>query len=151
MSVEVGGQSLISTVVHRKSKKPQHAHTVNTPQLFTGIMTERSTMRTLTDATFQAATMNNKAIVMFTSPSCSACNALKPVLETYQEETNTPVYELNVEESTYAHKLGIRALPTTILFRRGEEVDRIIGTFKRSELSSWSRPETPAYYHIKRR
>lgn len=108
-------------------------------------------MRSLTDATFQAATMGDKAIVLFTSPSCSACNAVKPVLETYQEETNTPVYELNVEESMYAHKLGIRALPTTILFKRGGEEDRIIGTFKHSELSSWSRPETSAYYHIKRR
>jgi len=108
-------------------------------------------MRTLTDATFQIATMDNKAIVLFTSSSCPACNAVKPVLETYHEETNTPVYELNVEESIYAHKLGIRALPTTILYKKGEEVDRIIGAFKRSELSSWSRPETPAYYHIKRR
>ena len=108
-------------------------------------------MRTLTDATFQAATLDQKAIVMFTSPSCSTCKAVKPILDNFQEETNTPVYELNVEESVYAQKLGIRALPTTILFKKGKEEDRIIGNFKRSELSSWNRPETSAYYHLKRR
>jgi thioredoxin 1 len=69
-------------------------------------------------------------LVDFYAVWCGPCKMAEPILEELQEESGGKVnfYKLNVDECQgVAQKYQVMSIPTTILFKDGQEVGRQIG------------------------
>ncbi len=71
------------------------------------------------------------SIIQFSASWCAPCKALTPVLEKLSSdyEGKATFYYADVEEGgiNTGSAMGIRGVPSTILFKRGVEVDRLVG------------------------
>ena len=72
------------------------------------------------------------SIIKFSAEWCGPCKSLAPILETISDEYSDKAfgwYAADVESDAIntASAMGIRGVPTTIIYRAGEEVDRLIG------------------------
>lgn len=68
-------------------------------------------------------------VLKFWAPWCSHCTALGPILETSVQGSDITLANCNVDENqSLANDAGVRSLPTTIIFKDGEEVQRFSGT-----------------------
>jgi len=86
-------------------------------------------MRSTGLQTFTADVQNAEkpVIVDFWSPDCPPCRRLLPILEQLSNE-GLPVFKAAIEdEPELAQHFGVSALPTLILFKGGEVVDRLVG------------------------
>jgi thioredoxin 1 len=69
-------------------------------------------------------------LVDFWAAWCGPCRLLAPTVEAIAEKYKgrAKVVKLNVDENnSHASNLGIKGIPTLILFRDGEEAERIVG------------------------
>jgi len=79
------------------------------------------------------------SLVDFSADWCGPCKMLHPVLETVSEELADKVdfYMVDVDQSqNEAASLGIRGVPTMIVFHDGSEIDRMVGFRDKASLSS---------------
>ena len=71
------------------------------------------------------------SVIQFSASWCSPCKALTPVLEKLSTdyEGKAMFYYADVEEGgiNTGSVMGIRGVPTTIIFKKGEEIDRLVG------------------------
>ena len=75
----------------------------------------------------------NISVIQFSASWCSPCRALKPILdklsdsEEYKDKAN--FYYADIEEGglNTGSVLGIKGVPTTILFKKGTEISRLVG------------------------
>ncbi|KKI62724.1 MULTISPECIES: thioredoxin family protein [Staphylococcus] len=71
----------------------------------------------------------DKAVVLkFTAGWCSGCQQLAPVVENVAEKIEDVVfYDVDVDNSLEfaQQQYGIMSIPTLILFKNGEEIDRV--------------------------
>ncbi len=76
-------------------------------------------------------------VVDFWASWCGPCKMYKPTFQKVAESSSVQMYTFNVEnDSNYAIKLGIRAVPTTKAFNNGGEVFSKPGMLSESELNS---------------
>jgi len=78
------------------------------------------------------------SLVDFSAEWCGPCKMLHPVLEKVSDELSDSVdfYAVDVDSAqAQASKLGIRGVPTMIVFHGGSEVDRMVGFRDASSLS----------------
>jgi len=89
---------------------------------------------------FNKAVQSGNAVVAdFYSDSCVPCKRMSPVLSQLENEfqDRIQVIKVNVNfEQELAEKYGVQAVPTLILFKDGEEVNRIRGAVRKDELIS---------------
>ncbi len=71
------------------------------------------------------------SVIQFSASWCSPCKALTPVLEKLSAdyEGKATFYLADVEEGgiNTGSAMGIRGVPSTIIFKRAVEVDRMVG------------------------
>lgn len=76
-------------------------------------------------------------LVEFYSDSCIPCKRLSPILgdleEEYEDKLKVVKVNVNFDEKI-AQKYNVLASPTMILFKNGEEINRIRGLKKKNEI-----------------
>lgn len=88
---------------------------------------------------FEKEIKNNKLIAIDLWASwCGPCRAMAPVFEELSKEMkNVTFAKLNVDENqNIASGLGVMSIPTFIIFKNGNEVDRIIGANSKAFMKS---------------
>lgn len=86
----------------------------------------------LTDQNFEQEVIksNMPVLVDFWSLICAPCLVMEPIIEEIAKEFEGKIKigKLNVSENMeIARRYGIRAVPTFIIFKNGQEIERIIG------------------------
>jgi len=93
----------------------------------------------LTDGTFDKKISDGVVLVDFWAAWCMPCRAVAPVIDELAIEMhpNAMVGKVDVDSNQQvARKLGIRSIPTLILFKNGKEVERFVGVKPKSTLKS---------------
>ena len=84
----------------------------------------------LTDETFESAITQGVTLVDFFATWCGPCKMLGPTIEEIGEECDGSfkVYKVDIDEcEDAAMDMGIMSVPTLIVFKDGEEAERMIG------------------------
>jgi thioredoxin 1 len=93
----------------------------------------------LTDANFdQIITSDKPVLVDFWAEWCGPCKMIGPVVEELagDYEGKAVVGKLNVDENPQtAAKFGIRSIPTLLVFKGGQVVDKQVGAVPKSVLA----------------
>jgi thioredoxin 1 len=95
---------------------------------------------TLTDENFDDFVSSNKLVVVdFWAEWCMPCRMLAPVIEELAKEYAGKIVfgKLNVDENPMTTaKFGIMGIPTLIIFKNGQPVDRIIGAMPKRQIEA---------------
>jgi thioredoxin 1 len=100
---------------------------------------------TLTDANFEQMVEQRKgvALVDFWAEWCGPCKMIAPIVEQIAEENGDKmlVGKLDVDANgETAMKFGVMSIPTLILFKDGEPVERLVGYRPKEQLMAKIRP-----------
>ena len=85
---------------------------------------------TLTDKNFQHLTKNKVVLVDFWAAWCAPCRMMAPVLNDVASELtgNSQVGKVDIEQyQSLAQRFKVRSIPTLILFKNGNEINRFVG------------------------
>ena len=101
----------------------------------------------LNPASFQQHIKRNDipVVVDFWAPWCGPCKMMAPAFEqaAAQLAPGVRLAKLNTEvEQTLGADLGIRSIPTMIVFRNGQEVARQAGAMGAADIVRWVRSHT---------
>jgi len=92
----------------------------------------------VTDATFGEVIQRHSLIVVDCwAPWCMPCRILSPIIEELAKDYAGKILfgKLNVDENqSTAHKYSIMSIPTLLVFKNGNLVDRIVGAMPRNIL-----------------
>jgi thioredoxin 1 len=94
----------------------------------------------LTDANFDSIINSEKPVLVdFWAEWCGPCKMIGPVVEELagDYEGRAVVAKLNVDENpNVTARFGVRSIPTLLVFKKGQIVDKQIGAVPKSVLSS---------------
>ncbi|MEX0380394.1 thioredoxin [Leuconostoc sp. MS02] len=96
------------------------------------------TVKTVEDATFEQVTASGVSITDFWATWCGPCRMQSPVLEALSEEVDNVNFikmDVDANPDTPA-KFSIRAIPTLLVQKNGEVVERLTGFHTKDQLAN---------------
>jgi thioredoxin 1 len=94
----------------------------------------------LTDANFDSVINSEKPVLVdFWAEWCGPCKMIGPLVEELagDYEGKAVIAKLNVDENpNVTARFGVRNIPTLLVFKKGQVVDKQIGAVPKSVLSS---------------
>ncbi len=96
---------------------------------------------TITADNYETEVVQSEVPVLldFWAPWCGPCQQLNPVIEALAKEIgdSAKIGKVNVDDNReLAMKLGVRAMPTLIFFKGGEESERVTGVLNQGAMAS---------------
>jgi thioredoxin 1 len=84
----------------------------------------------VSDQSFKAEVEGEGTVLVdFWAPWCGPCKMIAPVLEELDKEIETlKIAKLNVDDNPEsASRFGVMSIPTLIVFKDGQPVDKVVG------------------------
>jgi thioredoxin len=75
----------------------------------------------------------------FFQASCAPCRVLEPLLERVaaQYGDRLPIHRVDIDrDMSLAQRFGVRSIPTVIVFRAGNEIERLDGLIREVDLKA---------------
>ncbi len=96
----------------------------------------------VTDSTFDTEVLGSDVpvIVDFWAEWCAPCKQISPALEEIAESMDgqIKVAKVNIDDNPQApSRYGIRGIPTLLMFKGGELVDRKVGADSKRNIETW--------------
>jgi thioredoxin 1 len=90
----------------------------------------------LDENNFEDKVSKGSVIIDFYADWCAPCHVMKPVFEKASNEFKKVIfYKVNVDKSqSISSQFSIRSLPTILLLKNGEEVNRVTGVIYEEKL-----------------
>ena len=92
----------------------------------------------VTDATFEQEVIKSTkpVLVDFWAEWCGPCKVMEPALEELANEMDFVLAKVNVDEETqYAQQFNVESIPTMIIFKDGQQVERLVGVTPKGVLA----------------
>lgn len=93
----------------------------------------------ITDANFTEMVNNNEgvSVVDFWAPWCGPCKMISPIIDELHNEYDgkAVIGKVNVDDNpNTSMEFGVRSIPTILVFKNGEIVNKKVGVASKAEL-----------------
>jgi thioredoxin 1 len=93
----------------------------------------------VTDENFEDFIKNEYVLIDIFANWCGPCKNISPVIDKISSDyyKKVKVGKMDVDQnSKIPSKLGVRSIPTILIFKNGEEVERLVGTVSEEDITS---------------
>lgn len=103
------------------------------------LMSATADILAVTDATFEERVLqaDRPVLLKFDADWCGPCQAMKPTIAELANEygNRVTIATLDIDQNGQTpHRLGVRGVPTLMLFKDGSIVDQRIGLTRKADL-----------------
>ncbi len=94
-------------------------------------------VKNINEGNFEEEVLNSQTttIIDFYADWCGPCKMMSPIIDEISEDKSLTVGKVNVDENTeLAIKYDVMSIPTILIFKNGELVNRFVGVHDKNEI-----------------